>query len=48
MPRTLLREEIRHQDLDLDDGEAIELLAKRFQVSSSAMSNRLTNLKLFF
>ena len=29
-----------------DDGEAIELLAKRFQVSTAAMSNRLANLKM--
>jgi Zn-dependent peptidase ImmA (M78 family) len=46
MPRTLLREEIREQDLDLDDGEAIELLAKRFQVSTAAVTNRLSNLKM--
>jgi Zn-dependent peptidase ImmA (M78 family) len=46
MPRGLVQQEIRDQDLNLDDGEAIELLAKRFQVSTAAMSNRLANLKM--
>jgi Zn-dependent peptidase ImmA (M78 family) len=46
MPRGLVRQEIRAQDLDLDDSEAIDLLAKRFQVSTAAMSNRLQNLRL--
>jgi len=44
MPRGLVQQEVRAQDLDLDDDEAIELLAKRFQVSTAAMSNRLQNL----
>jgi len=44
MPHGLLRQEIRAQDLDLDDSDAIDLLAKRFQVSTAAMSNRLQNL----
>ncbi len=46
MPRGLVRQEVRNQDLDLDDSEAIELLAKRFQVSTAAMSNRLANLRM--
>ena len=46
MPRGLVQHEIRNQDLNLDDGEAVELLAKRFQVSTAAMSNRLANLKM--
>ena len=46
MPRGLVRQEIRSQDLDLDDSEAIDLLAKRFQVSTAAMSNRLQNLRM--
>ena len=46
MPRGLVQQEIRARDLDLDDSEAIELLAKRFQVSTAAMSNRLQNLRL--
>ena len=47
MPRGLVQQEIRDHDLNLDDGEAIELLAKRFQVSTAAMGNRLSNLKMF-
>jgi Zn-dependent peptidase ImmA (M78 family) len=47
MPRGLVQKEIRDQDLNLDDGEAIELLAKRFQVSTAAMSHRLSNLKMY-
>ena len=46
MPRSLVQQEVRSQDLDLDDSEAIELLAKRFQVSTAAMSNRLQNLRM--
>jgi Zn-dependent peptidase ImmA (M78 family) len=46
MPRGLVEQEIRARDLDLDDSEAIDLLAKRFQVSTAAMSNRLQNLRL--
>ena len=46
MPRGLVQQEIRAQDLDLDDGEAIEVLAKKFQVSTVAMSNRLQNLRM--
>ncbi len=46
MPRGLVQQEVRAQDLDLDDSEAIDLLAKRFQVSTAAMSNRLQNLRM--
>jgi Zn-dependent peptidase ImmA (M78 family) len=46
MPRGLVQQEVQSQDLDLDDNEAIELLAKRFQVSTAAMSNRLQNLRM--
>jgi Zn-dependent peptidase ImmA (M78 family) len=45
MPRGLVQQEIQARDLDLDDSEAIDLLAKRFQVSTAAMSNRLQNLR---
>ncbi len=44
MPRGLVQQEIRRNDLNLDDEEAISLLAKRFHVSPAAMSNRLMNL----
>jgi hypothetical protein len=37
MLRSLVQQEVRTQDLDLDDNEAIELLARKFQVSSSAV-----------
>jgi hypothetical protein len=46
MARGLVQQEIRNQDINLDDGEAIDLLAKRFQVSTAAMTNRLTDLKI--
>ena len=46
MPLGLVQQEVRAQDLDLDDSEAIDLLAKRFQVSTAAMSNRLQNLRM--
>jgi Zn-dependent peptidase ImmA (M78 family) len=44
MPRRLVQQEIRNNELNLDDEDAISLLAKRFQVSSAAMTNRLANL----
>lgn len=44
MPRALVREEIRKHDLNLDDEDAISLLAKGFRVSVAAISNRLSNL----
>lgn len=46
MPRGLVQQEVRAQDLDLDDSEAIEVLAKKFQVSTVAMGNRLQNLRM--
>jgi Zn-dependent peptidase ImmA (M78 family) len=46
MPKSLVQDEIRRQDLNLDDEEAISLLAKRFHVSTAAMSNRLVNLRM--
>lgn len=46
MPRALVQQEIKKHDLDLDDEDAIGFLAKRFQVSVAAMTNRLVNLQL--
>lgn len=46
MPRGLVHQEIQKHDLNLDDEEAISLLAKRFHVSTAAMSNRLVNLRM--
>jgi Zn-dependent peptidase ImmA (M78 family) len=46
MPRGLVQQEIQRHDLNLDDEEAISLLAKRFHVSTAAMSNRLVNLRM--
>ncbi|MGA9240535.1 MAG: ImmA/IrrE family metallo-endopeptidase [Silvibacterium sp.] len=46
MPRGLVRQEIKKNDLDLDDEEAITFLAKRFHVSSAAITNRLMNLQM--
>lgn len=46
MPRPLVQQEVKKNDLDLDDEEAITFLAKRFHVSTAAMSNRLSNLGL--
>jgi Zn-dependent peptidase ImmA (M78 family) len=46
MPKGLVQEEIQRHDLNLDDEEAISLLAKRFHVSTAAMSNRLVNLRM--
>ncbi len=44
MPKGLVQQEVKRYDLDLDDEDAISLLAKRFQVSTTAMTNRLVNL----
>lgn len=46
MPERLVRDLIRRYDLDLDDEDAVADLARRFNVSTSAMSNRLVNLGL--
>jgi Zn-dependent peptidase ImmA (M78 family) len=46
MPARLVREEIKKHKLDLDDDDDLSALAKRFHVSTSAMSYRLVNLGL--
>ena len=46
MPKSLVQQEVKRNDLDLDDEEAISFLAKRFHVSAAAMTNRLSNLRL--
>lgn len=46
MPERLVRQEIKRFDLDLDSEDDISDLAKRFNVSPSAISNRLVNLGL--
>ena len=46
MPAKLVREEIKRYGLDLDDEEDLSRLAKRFNVSSTAMSYRLGTLGL--
>ena len=44
MPKSLVQQEVKKHDLDLDDEEAIGFLSKRFHVSTAAMTNRLSNL----
>jgi Zn-dependent peptidase ImmA (M78 family) len=44
VPASLVRTDIRKHDLDLGDDEALSFLAKRFQVSTAAMTLRLINL----
>jgi Zn-dependent peptidase ImmA (M78 family) len=46
MPKGLVQQEVKRNELDLDDENAISLLAKKFQVSAAAMSNRLANLRM--
>lgn len=46
MPKGLVQQEAQKHDLNLDDDESISLLARKFQVSTSAMSNRLQNLRM--
>jgi Zn-dependent peptidase ImmA (M78 family) len=46
MPEILVLEQIKKHELDLDDDEDVILLAKQFQVSTIAMTYRLTNLGL--
>jgi len=46
MPMCLVQQEVKKNDLNLDDEDAVGLLAKRFHVSTAAMSNRLSNLGL--
>jgi Zn-dependent peptidase ImmA (M78 family) len=45
-PRILVQQEIQKHELDLDDDDDIVFLAKRFQMSPAAMTNRLANLRL--
>jgi Zn-dependent peptidase ImmA (M78 family) len=47
MPTDLLRKEIQQTKLNLMDGDAIEKLAKRFDVSTTAMSIRISGLGFF-
>ena len=44
MPKGLVQEEIRRRNLDLDDEEAIRMLAKEFYVSEPAIAIRLVDL----
>ncbi len=44
MPRSLVQKEIQNRDLDLDDDEAINFIAKQFWVSPVAIANRLLRL----
>lgn len=46
MPAELVRTEVRRLRLDLGDEEHVAVLAKRFNVSSIAMSHRLANIGL--
>lgn len=46
MPATLVRKEIKRHGLDLDDEDALAFLAKRFKVSTAAMTYRLNALGL--
>lgn len=46
MPAQLVRAEIKKHGLDLDDEDDLALLAKRFNVSTTAMSFRLGNVGL--
>jgi Zn-dependent peptidase ImmA (M78 family) len=46
MPRSLVKKELLSNDLNLDDEESIDFLAKRSQVSTAAMSNWLLNLNV--
>ncbi|MBK7764388.1 MAG: ImmA/IrrE family metallo-endopeptidase [Bacteroidetes bacterium] len=47
MPRHLLIKEIDNNHLDLSDDKNLHLLAKKFNVSISAMTYRLNNLDFF-
>jgi len=46
MPQSLVKQGVRRDDLDPDNEEAIDMLAKRFHVRTTAMTNRLTKLRL--
>ena len=45
MPQELLEKELSKGRIDLDDGESLEKLAKRFGVSVQALMIRLTALR---
>jgi Zn-dependent peptidase ImmA (M78 family) len=47
MPEHLIRQEIQKNSFDLNDEDAMKKLAKAFNVSSSAMTFRISNLGLF-
>ena len=46
MPKGLVQQEVKRNELDLDDENPISLLAKKLQVSAAAMSHRLVNLRM--
>jgi Zn-dependent peptidase ImmA (M78 family) len=46
MPAKLVRDELRKLNLDLDDEDDLNILAKRFKVSPAAITFRLGNLGL--
>lgn len=46
MPENLVLTEIKKHGLDLDDEHGLALLAKRFNVSTAAMTYRLNTLGL--
>lgn len=46
MPASLVRKEIKKHGLDLDDEDALRFLAKRFHVSTVAMTYKLNTLGL--
>jgi len=48
MPRALIQAEIERHEFDLDDEDDVGSLAKRFSVSTAAMSFRLENLGLIW
>ena len=48
MPESLIIKEIRKNKFDLSDDETIKNLANLFNVSSAAMTYRISNLNLFF
>ncbi|GHO75245.1 hypothetical protein KSD_30160 [Ktedonobacter sp. SOSP1-85] len=47
MPATLLRSEIQKQPFDFGDEEMLTALANKFQVSTQAMSIRISNLNIW-
>jgi Zn-dependent peptidase ImmA (M78 family) len=44
MPETLLRKDVKNFDVDFEDASQVDSLAKRYNVSSQAMTFRLLNL----